>query len=485
MARFIFLMLLFATAPSHAIGQDSEARDRVEALTAALNAPAVTDGNRFLEGEIRGRVYLLEQSGYLGEGGWLAAEEAISFTLDRSASRLLASVQTTLPAVGDMPYGGGTVLAEPRGVVIPRGETWSPGVSFHRLMIDQIGQLFPSLLLEQARAAEDLSLTADGDLRFTREGRQVTLNISEAGPFLTGFEITGVDPQQLLLAVWPEIHLEGRYGAWWETETGELMPRQVEVSLNGLPWSRMELRRADLTGAPVLEIPTLEDDAFGADPTPAFDEFPFSRRAEDVAPGVRTYYGAWHVTVVAQDEGLLILDAPISNGYSRAVIEALETDFPGQPIAGVVTTSSAWPHMAGLGAYAELGVPIYASPQARALMEAALGERSEGVTYIGEQQAVSSGPRAVQLVRSKGPATRDMIHARLPGGLLYASDAIQLQRDGAVFPHARRYTAEFLEAICRLDVDREDLVLAMHINPTPLHLVADSVHEPSRFGCDL
>ena len=43
-----------------------------------------------------------------------------------------------------------------------------------------------------------------------------------------------------------------------------------------------------------------------------------------------------------QDDGIVILEAPISSGYSAKVIAEAKKRFPGIPIQAVITTSDSW-----------------------------------------------------------------------------------------------------------------------------------------------
>ena len=92
----------------------------------------------------------------------------------------------------------------------------------------------------------------------------------------------------------------------------------------------------------------------------------------EIAPGVLQIPGNWYTTVVRQKDGLVIIDAPISSGYSRQVIEEARRRFPGVPIKAVITSTSYWWHFAGIREYAAQGVPIYVLDVNKPLISSAL-----------------------------------------------------------------------------------------------------------------
>ena len=89
----------------------------------------------------------------------------------------------------------------------------------------------------------------------------------------------------------------------------------------------------------------------------------------DVAPGIVLIPGTWTFTIIRLDEGIVILEAPISSGYSAKVIAEAHRRYPGQPVKAVITTSDSWPHIAGLREYVAQGIPIYALDLNRPILE--------------------------------------------------------------------------------------------------------------------
>ncbi|HEX8776728.1 MAG TPA: hypothetical protein VF738_01315 [Rhodanobacter sp.] len=94
----------------------------------------------------------------------------------------------------------------------------------------------------------------------------------------------------------------------------------------------------------------------------------------EIAPGVVQIPGSWFTTIVRQPDGLVIIDAPISSGYSRKVLDEAARRFPGVPVKALVTSTAFYWHVAGIREYAARGIPIYARdrniPVIRALLNA-------------------------------------------------------------------------------------------------------------------
>src|SRR5262249_12346184 len=83
-----------------------------------------------------------------------------------------------------------------------------------------------------------------------------------------------------------------------------------------------------------------------------------ARPASELAPGVVYVPGSWGVALVRQDDGVVVIEAPISAGYSTRVLEEAASRFPGARVKAVITTSDSWPPFRGIRDYAARGIPI-------------------------------------------------------------------------------------------------------------------------------
>ena len=92
--------------------------------------------------------------------------------------------------------------------------------------------------------------------------------------------------------------------------------------------------------------------AFAARASRTTDAWPFPGQAgQELVSGVVLIPGAWNTTLVRQSDGIVVIEAPISSGYSVQAIAEANKRFPGIPIKAVITTSDAWPHIGGVREY--------------------------------------------------------------------------------------------------------------------------------------
>jgi hypothetical protein len=113
-----------------------------------------------------------------------------------------------------------------------------------------------------------------------------------------------------------------------------------------------------------------------------------NRPALEIVPGVVFIPGSWNVTLVKQSDGVVVIEAPISSGYSAKVIEEAGRHFPGDPIKAVVTTSDSWPHLAGIREYVARGIPVYALDLNREILERVIGDHR-----MSKPDALARGPQ--------------------------------------------------------------------------------------------
>jgi len=149
---------------------------------------------------------------------------------------------------------------------------------------------------------------------------------------------------------------------------GVRYPVQADLSRNGVHLKTSvisELHVDAALDAPAFAMPdtgvalshtTVDDLALGQPAGLAPD--PKAPIAE-IAPGIVQIPGSWFSTIVRQDDGLVIIDAPISNGYSRKVLDEAARRFPGVPVKALVTSTAFYWHVAGVREYAARGIPIY------------------------------------------------------------------------------------------------------------------------------
>lgn len=274
------------------------------------------------------------------------------------------------------------------------------------------------------------------------------------------------------------------YSYWWIGKGGIHLPMQWNVESNGLPDQMYVIEKVQ-TNQP------LQEDAFSVPPAIAAQDKVRSRTsledlplgnpatpAVEVSPGIILIPGAWNVTLVRQDDGIVILEAPISSGYSAKVIAEAHRRFPGLPIKAVVTTSDSWPHLAGIREYVAAGVPIYAldinEPILKRVIESPHASRPDALQRspamplfqpVTTKTVIESKLNPIEIYPIRGETSERQMMVYLPQQqLLYGSDPFQQGPSGAYyFPQT---VSELTDA-----VQREHLAVSrffmMHIAITP------------------
>jgi hypothetical protein len=171
---------------------------------------------------------------------------------------------------------------------------------------------------------------------------------------------------------------------------------QWNIERNGLPDRMLAISNLMVNGAVDEAGLAIPDDVRAQAPARArsgdLESLPLglpNRPAAEIAPGVVFIAGSWNVTLVEQRDGVVVIEAPISSGYSAKVIEEAERRFPGVPIKAVVTTSDSWPHLAGIREYVARGVPVYALDLNRSILERVVGDRR-----VSKPDALARAPKA-------------------------------------------------------------------------------------------
>jgi hypothetical protein len=210
-----------------------------------------------------------------------------------------------------------------------------------------------------------------------------------------------------------------------------------------------------------------------------YDQIPLglpNEPAKEIAPGVIFIPGRWNVTLVKQADGVVVIEAPISSGYSAKVIEEAKRRFPGIPIKAVITTSDSWPHLAGIREYVADGIPVYALDRNRPILERIIempytsrpdlqqrAPRKPIFNLISGKVSLGNGPNRIEIYPIHGETSERQMMVYFPEyRLLYGSDPFQQLPDGSFF--YPQTVSELMEAVQHnhLNVQR---FFMMHIGP--------------------
>ncbi len=489
------LACLLALAPlAHAAGPAPDGRRWIDEATQAMGGPRLAS-IQAVRLRATGSRNLLEQS-IRPEGPWIADMQAIDLVLDFAHRRVsetttrhgrLAELgdpdeasppvqRATADGVAAMRVGDGPFSPAPRAQLQDAAE-W---LAFNPLRV-----------LATAAAAPDLHAAGDAVrhgvaqrvVAWTQHGAQVRLYLDAATHLPTAVAWTAPRPADIFWGAWGDVATDLSFENWVLTEDGLRVPTQWNFVRNGLPDRTIQVHAMDRAIRPDDALWRFDDALrakFAAAPAD-IDLIPFGQpgQAPVALPGGSLAVpGRWHVAFVRQDDGVVVIEAPISGGYSRQAIEAAGRLFPGLPVKAVVSTSDAWPHIAGLREYPARGIPIYLLDLNRPIVERLLA-----APHALRPDALARAPRPAVLHEVTGPTSvgrggnriellplrtttgeRQMLVA-LPGQhLLYTSDLVQPQGGGQWYSAETRL--ELRQRLQALGL-APDTCFGMHYAPVP------------------
>lgn len=489
--RIAFLAIFFSGSTP---ASDPEARRWVETAVQRMGGDAALRGLATLRLESIGYRNLLEQS-ERPDGPWIPQIERVTELWDTVNGRWS---ETTEASAADDTYAIQTIVDG--GVAVRRlGERVLPSGRGTVLEAREWMALSPQQVLLAARAARDLRREADVVYQGVthhvvsfgegEDRRRLLLNTQTGFP--TAVETTRAFPDDLYWQVWGDVTTRIAWSYWDLRPGGLFFPLQWDVERGGHPWRSLTIAKLEPGFAPpagAFAVPDADREAVAAGSAAALDERPLGdpsrpRQPVELAPGVVLIPGSWAVTLVRQTDGVVVLEAPISNGYSARVVEEAKRRFPGLPVKAVITTSDSWPHFGGIREYVARDIPVYLLdlnvPQIRRALESphrshpdalAKAPRAPALRAVSGRTVIGEGPNRIELYPFRGETGERMMMAFLPGsGILYASDLYQSGRGGPP-----EYAWEVADA-----VRREKLIVttvfAMHSDPASWQSLLDLV----------
>ena len=392
-----------------------------------------------------------------------------------------------------------TIVFDGEAVAAAANETMTP-VAFRAADTVQWVDLAPERVLFLAMAAPDLTTGPDVSRQgvvqhvaaFRWRGQRVRLLINSHDSLQTALELVRPDEW----GVWGDVTDTTYYSMWTLLPGGIRYPLQFDRTWNGVTLSSTTI---------VQMIPNAAVDAAGfaipADVKAAFASSPpvrsstakldVERRRVEVAPGVVQYAGGWNVEVIQQPDGLVVIEAPISSGYSSQVLDEISRRYPGARVKAVISTSDSWPHIGGVREYVARGIPVYAMELNRPILERLLaadyGQRPDRLAtaprkpdfhWISTKTTIGSGETQLVIYPAREENGERMLFVYLPAlKLLYTADEIQPMRGGSFF--MPEYLQEVQDVIARegLAVER---VFGMHAPPTPWSVIQAALEAATR-----
>ena len=370
------------------------------------------------------------------------------------------------------------------------GDTFAPTGTPPDLEALPVG-LEPEHVLLAARDAADLRAESDEIVdgykhhvvTFSDAGARVRLILNVPSLLPKAVEVTRAHSDNMFLAPWGDVTQRVTFGMWTREPDGLRYPRLWEFSTNGQPDGSTYITRVR-TNPPIAAA----DFELSLDVRRQFvttrlriADLPFgptgvtSRPIRELAPGVVKVPGRFDVVEVEQDDGVVIIEAPLSSDYSAKAIADVRQRFGRKPIKAVITTSDAWPHIGGIREYAALGIPIYALDLNLPILNRLISAKYESLpdtlarrpkvpklTVVSGKTTVGSGPNRLEIYPLRSvTGERQMMIYWPEHRLLYSSDLFTITRDFVFLP---QQVSEAVDAVAREGLD-VITAFGMHYDP--------------------
>ena len=350
----------------------------------------------------------------------------------------------------------------------------------------------PIVALRAALAANDLKSAAEVTIlgisqrcvSFHQGDTLVRLFLNPLNGYLTGSEITTTEPWE---AIWDiaDVRLKTIYTNWELEPGGFHYPLQWDVFFDDYPFQTHTISKVSVN-------PSFNADQFQAlaDETipvaGSVDDFgpgPPDRPIVEIAPGVLQVTPGprpanFSTLIVKQSDGIVVIEAPTSSGWSARIIQEANHRFPGTPIKAVVTADNTWWHFAGIREYAAQGIPIYVMDQNAALVSSLIASprtlnpdalrrqpRKAKLIEVSRVTTIGSGPNRVVLYPIRA-STNQVLMAYFPDHqLLYTADMAGQAGPGGVFVYPQSIWE--LQREVQQQAIKVQTIIGIHLLPTP------------------
>ncbi|HEY7292481.1 MAG TPA: hypothetical protein VH583_21770 [Vicinamibacterales bacterium] len=332
-------------------------------------------------------------------------------------------------------------------------------------------------------------------LAFTFAAARVRLFLNAPSFLPKAIDVVRARPYDVFWAPWGDVARRVTFGLWTLEPEGVLYPRLWDFSTNQQPDGTIEITRVRFN-PPVdrstFDIPEADRQRLAAGrrliaDTPLGSQ---ERPSHELAPGIVQVPGRWDIVEVKQDDGVVIIEGPLSSSYSVKVIDDAKQRFGGAPIKAVISTSDSWPHIGGLREYVARAIPIYALdlnvPILRRLFAAkfestpdALAKRPHEPTLrvVAGRTVVGTGSNQLVIYPLRTPSGERQMMVYWPAHhLLYTSDLFTIRGKFIFLP---LQVAEAVGAAGREQLQVET-AFGMHYDPLPWSTIVAGAAPPAR-----
>lgn len=416
---------------------------------------------------------------------FLTSYERTKAIIDLKGKRVFREIQLTWPESDPGPADvSATVVAGPDGGVRRASKSDQPCSAADIAAAAETLTLGPLTVLLAASGATDLHFEDDEVVRstphlvlgFTSRGQHIRLLIHGFNLLPDVIETT----TQLhdFWFYWGDVSRR-IYFDNWKFFHGLRYPSNTIEERNGLVWRSTQI--LDLkSNVPIEESQfTMDPSAKQESLTVRGKEAPFHLgETKELAPGVTLFVGSWNATLIKQDDGILLLECPLSSKYVEGLLDKIRREYPNLPIKGVLSTSDSWPHVGGIRQVVAEGIPVYILDLNQPLIDRMLraphkidpdllsrSPKEAQWRPISQKVEIGQGINRIEVYPIRGSSTERQYLVYFPEHkLLYASDTLALHDDGGIYDPELMY--EVLGVVEREHLD-VSTVYSMHQGPTP------------------
>jgi hypothetical protein len=355
----------------------------------------------------------------------------------------------------------------------------------------------PEQLLERARkntlryeGEEMVEGIAQHKISFIESGLKRTLFINKKTNLISEAHIETFLPHEFFYSVWGKFTTRVQYTLYSLNQGNLLYPMQWDVYRIGQLWKKITINDIQFNRNVPDSLFIVDAPAKPMNKQTAQQTVLNVSQAIEVAKGIFVIPGNWFTGWVEHEDGIVVMEAPISSGYSTQLISEIKKRYRNKKIKGIVVSSDAWPHLGGAREYFSKEIPVYTN----ALNEQILSRLANSdYSPLPDNHHVKKNKPQLQLVSKpttipdktspmviypiEGEGGERMVAVYFPNQkVLYASDLIQKQGKEFFFPE---YLAE-VEALVKRHNLAVETVYAMHTKPLPWKEVADALAEIRR-----
>ena len=502
MSKYLFFFLFLFLFPTAAFPKPVtlDAKKLIERSLAAMGGAEKLRAIKSIHTHSVGHFYLLEQS-ERPDGPWLTVNQATEEWRDVEHAWLRRTFEQSGVYTGKTTQviADGVAISDGGGGFAPDPNNIAPIEEFLAMAPERVlFNAFDSAELKYA-GEEMVQGTINDIIAFTWKGSPARIYLNRDTGMITLTDLVKARPTDLFWGIWGDFSVKNYYSFWNLEKGGIRYPQQVDSFYNGQPLRTDTIVDFEYNTQPpddTYSIPADLKAKFASLSQPPFLDLPLGRPDRppvEIAKDFTVIRGNWNVTLVKQDDGIVVIEAPISSSYSVKVMDELKRRYPNERIKCVISTADAFPHFGGIRQYVAAGIPVYILDLNKPIIDRLIAakyktypddleknpeRKKTKLNIVSAKTVIGSGTNELDLYPVRTETGERMIMIYAPQlKVLYGADLVQpLPKGGFFMP---QYITELRDAAERekLDVER---VFALHSAPFEWRKVLDTLNDATK-----